>query len=84
MIVVRFAIKRSKPMTKLSVEKTGQGAFAVLVQDDDVTVVRKGEEGAICLPYASPREAYDAYRNRADDGDHAAWNICYALEDVLA
>lgn len=34
--------------------------------------------------YGSAEEAYAVFRQRATAGSHAAWSICYLLEEYLA
>ena len=46
-------------------------------------LVKAGREKEKALTFASLRLAYEFHRPFADEGQHWAWNICYALEDSL-
>lgn len=64
-------------------EKTGQGAFKLVVHRDGR--VQAEIDGGPTRDFASPRHAYDYYREMHDTtGDHAYWNVCYHLEDYLS
>lgn len=57
--------------------KTGNGAFTLSVRGDGATIANGRQ-------FASPQDAYDHFRAVTNfSGDHAAWNVCYHLEDVL-
>jgi hypothetical protein len=63
--------------------KRGQGAFDLEIAETDKQVrARRGDES--WRSFSDPQRAYDHYRHIHDaTGDHAAWNICYHLEDFL-
>jgi hypothetical protein len=62
----------------LNVSKTGNCAFSV-------TVAASGETLANGRTFKTPRDAYDWHYDRyMRSGDHADWNVCYTLDDVLA
>lgn len=62
--------------------KAGNGAYSVQVADDGYTVTSIGAGAS--RTFADPKVAYDYYREMHErTSDHAAWNICYALEDVI-
>jgi hypothetical protein len=65
----------------INVSKTGQGAFGVRQEDDGRVFVRIGVNGTE-REFPNAQAAYDAYRP-AVEGNHAFWNACYALEDLI-
>lgn len=67
----------SAPTPIYSASKAGNGSF-------DLRVLPSGETLVNGRSYPSPQDAYDRFREAHErTGDHAAWNVCYHLEDVL-
>lgn len=62
--------------------KAGNGAYSVQVADDGYTVASMG--GNASRTFKHPQAAYDHYcAIHERTADHAAWNICCALEDAI-
>lgn len=63
--------------------KSGSGAFDLEIAETDRQVrARRGDESF--RSFSDPQRAYDHYRQLHEmTADHAAWNICYHLEDHI-
>lgn len=61
--------------------KTGNGAFELEISETSGSVRARRGNGDV-KSFDTTRAAYDYYRSvHAFTADHAAWNICYHLED---
>lgn len=63
--------------------KKGQGAFYVHVREDGAAEASWEPDGSTVWKFPDAQAAYDHFYPFAQEGNHAAWNICYHLQDVL-